>query len=578
VLPCLPSHDPSPLPRRAALAHHRDVYRYSYAWPPEVAVAAEVPRRDGYSPAYIARSLEVLADIFANLVPAADLFVSPERVEALFAEQIRRIRAVGPADVKGHLFDVQTEVARQMSSASPAALADYGRFYNTLAAPPAWTRWDDDRAFSWQRVAGVNPMVLRRLDAVPDHVAIGEREMERAVPGRGSLAAALAEGRVFACDYGLFAGAPGGTTHGRRKWLPAPYAVFVSVEGALRPVAIQAGPTPASPVFAPGDGHDWRIARLAVQTADASYHEIVAHLGRTHLVMEAVALATYRQLAPNHPLHVLLAPHLEQTLPINNSAATSLIAPGGAIDLMFGATIEATAGLVKKGLDAFTLPRSSITADLAERGLDDPRTLAEHPYRDDGLLVWAALRRFVEAYVRRYYPSDAAVVADAELAGWAREMGSPQGGRLKGVGPLETVAALAELVAIIVWTGSAQHAAVNFPQYPYMGVLPNMLGAFWAEWPVPGVTADEATLLSILPPYNMAMLQQSTVYQLSSLRMNRLGEYPPLHFHDPGVHPLIARFNADLKEAEGVIAARDRDRFLPYPFLLPSSIPASIHI
>jgi len=203
---------------------------------------------------------------------------------------------------------------------------------------------------------------------------------------------------------------------------------------------------------------------------------------------------------------------------------------------MFGATIEATAGLVKKGLDAFTLPRSSITADLAERGLDDPRTLAEHPYRDDGLLVWAALRRFVEAYVRRYYPSDAAVVADAELAGWAREMGSPQGGRLKGVGPLE------------------------------------------AEWPVPGVTADEATLLSILPPYNMAMLQQSTVYQLSSLRMNRLGEYPPLHFHDPGVHPLIARFNADLKEAEGVIAARDRDRFLPYPFLLPSSIPASIHI
>ena len=79
-------------------------------------------------------------------------------------------------------------------------------------------------------------MVLRRLDAVPDHVAIGEREMERAVPGRGSLAAALAEGRVFACDYGLFAGAAGGTTNGRRKWLPAPYAVFVSVGGALQPV------------------------------------------------------------------------------------------------------------------------------------------------------------------------------------------------------------------------------------------------------------------------------------------------------------------------------------------------------
>jgi arachidonate 15-lipoxygenase len=578
VLPCLPSDDPSPEPRSAALARRREVYRYSYAWPPEVAVAAEVPKLDGYSPAYVVQSLAILSDSLRNLLPVAELFVSPDKVHEFLADELEKIKALGPGDLKGHLFDMQANVARHMTSASPKALADYGRFYNCVAAPPGWTCWDDDRSFAWQRVAGVNPMAIRRVDAIPEHVAIGEREMESAVPGHGSLAAALAEGRVFACDYGLFAGALCGVTDGRRKWLPAPYAVFVSVGGALRPVAIQAGPTPESPVFTPRDGHGWRVARLAMQTADASHHEFLSHLGHTHLVIEAVALATYRQLAPNHPLCVLLTPHLDQTLPINHSAATSLIAPGGSVDLMFGPRIEAAVGFVKKGLDAFVLPRSSISADLAERGLDDPRTIADHPYRDDGLLVWGAIRRFVEAYVRRYYSADTDVTADEELAAWTREMGSPEGGRLSGIRPLETVGALAELMAIIVWTASAQHSAVNFGQFPNMGAVTNMPGAFWAEWPVPGVATDEATLLSVLPPYNMAMLQQATVYQLSQQRNNRLGHYPLLHFKDREVRGLVDQFNADLQAVEKVIAARDRDRFLPYPYLFPSSIPASIHI
>jgi arachidonate 15-lipoxygenase len=133
-------------------------------------------------------------------------------------------------------------------------------------------------------------------------------------------------------------------------------------------------------------------------------------------------------------------------------------------------------------------------------------------------------------------------------------------------------------MAVVVWTGSAQHAAVNFPQYPYMSVVPNLVGAFWSEWPVAGAAHDEATLLSVMPPYDMAMLQHATVYQLSSLRMNRLGHYGRLHFHDEEVRSLVEAFNRDLEAVERIIADRDQGRFLPYPFLLPSSIPASIHI
>ncbi len=580
MLPCLPSDAPHPEARSLALARSRDVYRYSYAWPPEVAVAAELPKADEYSTAYIAQSLVVLADIFRNLLPTADLFIAPGRVHELLGELFAGLETLRPAEVKGRLFEVHMEVARHMTSEKPSSLDGYARFYNTIHAPPVAACWDDDRSFAWQRIAGVNPMVLQRVSTLPEHVAIGERHFARALPGAkgDSLAAALAEGRAFACDYGLLAAAPRGTTHGRPKWLPAPYALFVATGGQLLPVAIQTGAPRESPVFTPGDGHDWRIAKLAAQTADASFHEVIAHLGRTHLVMEAVVLAMHRQLAKEHPLSVLLTPHIQLTLAINNSAASNLIAPGGAIDLIFGATIEASAGLVKHGLDAFTLQAASPPAELAARGLDDLAVLPEHPYRDDAHLVWGAIRRFVDAYVRRYYPADAIVAADAELAAWVREMGAPDGGRLQRIHPVTTVEALVDLMATVLFTASAQHAAVNFPQFPYMSAIPNLLGAFWAEWPVPGKPSDEATHLSVMPPYNMAMVQHGTTYQLSSLRMNRLGHYPLMHFRDREVQGLVDRFNADLKTVENVIADRARGRFLPYPFLLPSNIPASIHV
>ena len=35
---------------------------------------------------------------------------------------------------------------------------------------------------------------------------------------------------------------------------------------------------------------------------------------------------------------------------------------------------------------------SRLSADLRERGVDDPSVLPNYPYRDDGLVMWAAIR------------------------------------------------------------------------------------------------------------------------------------------------------------------------------------------
>ncbi len=77
----------------------------------------------------------------------------------------------------------------------------------------------------------------------------------------------------------------------------------------------------------PPEYWQWQAAMSLVQVADGNYHELFVHLGRTHLIIEAFTIATNRCLAESHPVNVLLLPHFEGTLFINNSAAGSLIAP-----------------------------------------------------------------------------------------------------------------------------------------------------------------------------------------------------------------------------------------------------------
>ena len=59
------------------------------------------------------------------------------------------------------------------------------------------------------------------------------------------------------------------------------------------------------------------------------------------------------------------------------------------------------------------------------RGVDDPELLPNYPYRDDALLYWDAIHRWVSSYLSLYYHSDADVQADPELAAWFDELVRP---------------------------------------------------------------------------------------------------------------------------------------------------------
>ena len=86
-------------------------------------------------------------------------------------------------------------------------------------------------------------------------------------------------------------------------------------------------------IFYPDDSIRYKIGRAIFQSLDGDYHECVLHLGQAHLVLESLVVATYRQLPTEHPLFVLLSPHMEGTLFINNVADKTLVLPGGTFEV-----------------------------------------------------------------------------------------------------------------------------------------------------------------------------------------------------------------------------------------------------
>jgi arachidonate 15-lipoxygenase len=228
--------------------------------------------------------------------------------------------------------------------------------------------------------------------------------------------------------------------------------------------------------------------------------------------------------------------------------------------------------------------------ELARRGVADPELFPGYPYRDDALLLWAAIEGWVRDYLCIYYNDDAALVSDVELQAWYRDLVSSEGGGIGGLGEpgpdgetgLFTLAYLTEVVTMVIFTASVQHAAVNFPQKEIMSYTPAMPLATYSPPPtrVSGPLSANTALVD-LPPLQMSFVQLLVGQLLGGVYFTRLGDYDRHQrapwFGDPRVEPGLEAFQADLREVERTIGARNLARPC-YEFLLPSRIPQSINI
>lgn len=487
---------------------------------------------------------------------------------------------------------MKVDEALGLGNKTPRSLEAYRALFATLPVPGIGYMFQNDSEFARLRVQGPNCMLITAVGgALPANFPLSAAKYAAVVNG-DTLAAALADGRLFLLDYKPLEVLDPGTYGSLAKYAWQPMALFAVPPGgsSLVPVAIQCGQDPADwPIFTPSPAADkqwgWEMAKFVVQVADGNYHELFTHLARTHLVIEAFTVATHRHLAEVHPVWALLVPHFEGTLFINEAAATSLIAANGPIDHIFAGTIASSQLAAVDARLAFDFHGKMPRADFAARGVGVDSALADYPYRDDALLVWDAIHEWARQYVDLYYAHDADVVADTELTAWSACLAGEA--KIKGFGAITTRAQLAEVCAMVMFTASAQHAAVNFPQKDIMAFAPAVTGAGWQAAPNGQRGHDKAGWLATMPPMALALEQLNVLELLGSVHYRPLGDYRsnaspyPKWFQDPRVTAAegpLAWFQAALKGVEAEIVQRNAERMQPYPYLQPSLIPTSINI
>ena len=492
------------------------------------------------------------------------------------------------------LSDMLTEHAVNTELASQQGLEPYKALFNSIKLADVAEQFQENSMFAYYRVGGPNPMLLKLITALPDNFPVSDEGFRSVMGDSDALAGALGEKRVFMLDYAPLQPITEdtGVYKGQKKQLFAPLVMLARPRDAddLVPVAIQRFQDPdAYPIVyaiedcSSPDYWPWQTAMSIVENAEGNYHELFVHLARTHLVIEAFAVATRRNLAEEHPLYTLLLPHFEGTLFINDKAATSLISPDGPIDQIFAGKIAAAQVAAGKDRLAFDFYGNMLKTELAARGVDDPDVLPNFPYRDDAILVWQAISDWVNNYVNIYYKSEQDVTGDTELTSWTSDLINE--GKIKGFRAIESRAQLVEVLTMIIFTASAQHAAVNFPQRPFMTYSPAIAGAIWG--PENPAGENEAAWLKTLLPIDLAKQLLNLLYVLGSVYYIPLGEYrtnnfPYLDwFADDAVTKRggpLDQFQDALSKVDEAIEARNSERKIPYEFLSPKKIPMSINI
>ncbi|KAG4940000.1 hypothetical protein GLYMA_16G008700v4 [Glycine max] len=489
----------------------------------------------------------------------------------------------------------------------------------------AWLRDDE---FARQAIAGVNPVNIERLQVFPpvskldpeiygpQESALKEEHILNQLNGM-TVQEAINENKLFMIDYHdiYLPFLEGINALDGRKSYATRTIFFLTPRSTLKPVAIElslphAGPNSRSKrvVTPPVDATTnwmWQLAKAHVCSNDAGVHQLVNHWLRTHANLEPFILAAHRQLSAMHPIFKLLDPHMRYTLEINTLARQSLIHADGIIENCFtpGRYAMEISSAAYKNFWRFDM--DSLPADLIRRGMAvaDPTQphglkliLEDYPYAADGILIWSAIEDWVRTYVNHYYPHSSLICNDKELQSWYSESINVGHADLRHENWWPTLNNSEDLVSILstlIWNASAQHAALNFGQYPYGGYVPNRPPLMRRLIPEEGdpeyasfIADPQKYFLNALPSLLQATKFMAVVDTLSTHSPDEeyLGErqQPSIWSGDAEIVEAFYDFSAKVQQIEKVIDGRNLDRtlrnrcgagVLPYELLAPSSEP-----
>jgi len=592
--PLLPQNDSNLKKRQGEIAKEQEkyIYQYTYHSLEGVAMAKGIPLNQLPSISWVLKVMDIASKLSKNVSKnkldneKKEIFKNEERV-LKDLDSVKNLLSDFDEDNIDALDTVLKKFSTRIDTQRPQSIADYDAFFETLTIPEISKNFQDDDAFVRMRVAGQNPIMLKQVTDIKLEFPI-DQELFQSIEGfrDDTLNDAQAEERLYMIDYKALKDVKNGHNDAGQKYSYAPKALFAidrnekDKEKALKAIGILCGQKlgPKSPIFSPHDGYAWQMAKTIVNIADFNYHELISHLGGTHLVIEPFIVSTHRQFAKRHPVRMLLIPHFEGTILINWGAQKALVNDGGPFDKLFSGTMKTNRALIGTRLEQ-SFNASMLPQDLETRAVNNSKLF--YPYRDDASKLWTVIQKWVGTYLSTYYMSDAEVTNDVELQAWAKEVSTE--GQVAGFGDNEsgeitTFDYLEKALTMIIFTASVQHAAVNFSQKDFGGYTPNMPSAGYT----PAPTHKEQTQkdwFDLLPPINLSESQINLTQLLSGVNDTTLGDYGWFYFWDYRLLLPQWQFKSRLKEIELEIQARNtKSSVIKYDYLLPSRIPQSINI
>ncbi|BAY75371.1 putative lipoxygenase [Nostoc linckia NIES-25] len=493
------------------------------------------------------------------------------------------------------------------------SLEEFNEFFKPwtfFKRPDVAKNWQSDIEFGRQRLNGMNPILIRKCKA-EDINSNGKFPVTNEIinPVRGKnidLTSALAENRLFLLDYPVFDNITTAELSDQLgRYIQSPISLFyVDEQKQLVPIAIQleektnAEDGIVKKIFTPNSlPEQWAVAKLAVAGADVAYQGMISHLLNTHLIIEPFAVTTNRKLSRQHIVYQLLKPHFFNTLPINNMARNVFLGRGGLFDNIGSLGYTGSNELLNRGYngikhngeasenqtEGLNFYELALPYDLGKREVDG---IPNYYYRDDALLVWNAIKNYVDDVLRSHYKNDAEIIRDRQLQNWKEEL--LDNGNIKGLlapdksNQLNTLDDLIEIATIIIFTATAQHSAVNFGQYDYAAWIPNnpfaiykpLLDLFKSE------SQNKAPLPQRLPNRFQSILQIVLVKALTIAPPYSSKSLVTLRnpFSDTVAKQAFQKFQTNLREIETKISVRNASVSQPYTYLLPSKIAQSIAI
>ena len=284
----------------------------------------------------------------------------------------------------------------------------------------------------------------------------------------------------------------------------------------------------------------------------------------------------------------VLFPHFQFALKVNEQflerAATSLYAK------VMPFTKSGQSALITRAYDDWSFIKTGFREELEGRGVLESEGLPEYPYRDDGLLVLAAVETFAREYVEHHWPDDAAVGGDMRLQAWAQELSGTDSdeGRVKDFPTsIDKQATLIDVLTRILMIFGPGHASVHSPSADYAIFAPNMTNTLFRAPTISPTTGEQPATGEVLRTYLPGRFFQrrrllSTFLLHFAISNVRWGQFTGFgEEYDDESMKIAARLTRRLADIEQQLNARNADRMkryeIDYPYLVPSRILNSIY-